>query len=274
VTRPAGGPPTVLVAVPAHDEAERIERCLASVEVALRHAERAGTIGSGAIAVAVHRSTDATAALARAQLAGRDRHLVTVTDEPASVGVVRTALVRDAVLATGVPTWVFSTDADTEVPPTWVSDGLRLADDASADLVLGLVSLTDLAPDDPTRRAHDALVAAGVHPDGSHEHAYAANLLVGYATFAAVGGFPDRRHGEEHGLLAAVRRAGGSVLSTSRLVVGTSGRLDGRAAYGLHTVLTSLSRADAADKKSLVEAPGRPVAEHGQPVEQSTTAVA
>lgn len=45
-------------------------------------------------------------------------------------------------------------------------------------------------------------------PHGNYRHVYAANLAVRLDVFTAVGGFPARRHGEEHGLLAAVRAAG------------------------------------------------------------------
>ncbi|MGI8456566.1 MAG: glycosyltransferase [Propionibacteriaceae bacterium] len=235
--------PTVLVAVPAHDESERVVSCLASVHAALRFAEQAGTIADGFVAVAAHRCRDATATLAGQFLAEVDRrHVVWVAAETASVGAVRTALIARAVRSAGEsPTWLFSTDADTQVPLTWVTDGLRLASDDAADLVLGLVELNELAVDAPARLAHDRLVAGGLRPGGGHDHVYAANLLVRYAAYLAVGGFPDVRHGEEHGLRTAVRAAGYRVLSTRALVVRTSGRMEGRASFGLHAVLAALA---------------------------------
>ena len=136
--------------------------------------------------------------------------------------------------------WLFSTDADSVVPPAWITSGLRLAQLASADMIVGLIDLMDVHP--AIRVAHDQLVRAGVHRNGSHDHVYAANLAVRLSTYAAVGGFPAVANGEEHALLAAVSAAGYPVLRTSAWRVATSGRTRGRARNGLGDLLGRLAR--------------------------------
>lgn len=239
----------VLVAVPARDEAARIEACLRSVLSAIRLARLHGVVDQATVAVAAHRCRDDTAARARRLLDDADvDSLVWEYDEPAPVGVVRTALVQRS-KSTSRPepverpistTWLFSTDADTIVPTSWITTGLRLGQLASAGVVVGLVDLLDVHPQ--LKAAHDQLVRAGVAADGSHAHVYAANLAVRMDVFDAVGGFPSVPNGEEHALLAAVEAAGHPILRTIDWRVRTSGRTHGRARDGLGDLLGRLAQ--------------------------------
>ena len=87
----------VLVAIPAHDEAETIAGCLRSVIDSLHGAIGSETIGRARIAVAAHRCGDDTAGIARHVLAGAGvEQLVRVVDRHSTVGVVRTELVLQA----------------------------------------------------------------------------------------------------------------------------------------------------------------------------------
>lgn len=235
----------VLVAVPAHDEADRIGACLSSVADALRHGRATGAVRTARVAVGLHRCTDATETVARAALAGTAGVEAVLRHEPRDlrVGAVRTALVRHgAVRPTrfGPDAWVFSTDADTVVPPDWVSATLALRRHGRVDLVLGLTDLLGWDVDEATRSAYEAIVSAGLTA-GGHGHAYAANLAIRLAAFEAVGGFPALPHGEEHGLAAAVRDAGLAVVSSLAPRVQTSARMPGRAADGLGALLSRLA---------------------------------
>ena len=58
-------PVDVLVAIPARDEADRIEACLRSVLTAIRLARLQGVVGRSTVAVAAHYCRDDTAARAR-----------------------------------------------------------------------------------------------------------------------------------------------------------------------------------------------------------------
>lgn len=233
-------PPDVLVAIPARDEAARIQACVLSVLAAVRFARGRGMIGRATVAVAAHRCRDDTATRARSVLSTAPdvTSSILTIDEVMPVGSVRAEVIRQA----GTQhEWLFSTDADSIVPPSWISSGLRLAGRASASMIVGLVDLTDVSPS--VRVAHDQLVRAGVHADGSHDHVYAANLAVRLSTYTAVGGFPAVANGEEHALLAAVSGAGYPVLRTSAWRVATSGRTRGRARDGLGDLLGRLARA-------------------------------
>ena len=239
-------PIDVVVAIPARNEAGRIEACLRSVLAAARRARARRVIERVTVAVAAHRCHDATADLARSLLgAAIDiESLVWETDEIAPVGAVRAALIRRALTARPGSvdlrdTWLFSTDADSIVPPTWINAGVRLAALASASMVVGLIELMDTSPG--VRLAHDRLVLAGIHRDGSHDHVYAANLAIRLTAYEAVGGFPGVRNGEEHALVAAVRAAGHPILRTIDWRVATSGRTRGRAQDGLGDLLGRLA---------------------------------
>jgi hypothetical protein len=237
-------PIDVVVAIPARNEAGRIEACLESVLAAVRGARACGVVGRATVAVAAHRCHDATAGLARSVLgtATDIESLIWEAGEAMPVGSVRAGLIRRARRLDPVErsnTWLFSTDADSIVPPTWISSGLQLAGLASASMVVGLIELMDSNP--AVDLAHDRLVLAGIHRDGSHDHAYAANLAIRLSTYEAVGGFPGVRNGEEHALLAAVRAAGQPILRTIDWRVATSGRTRGRAQDGLGDLLGRLA---------------------------------
>ncbi len=237
--------PDVLVAVPARDEADGIGGCLAAVVRAGRHALDAGAVDRFRVAVAAHRCTDATAAAATEVLAaaGVD-HLVQIQAEPMPVGVVRSTLVGRALRAAppldSARTWVFSTDADSVVPPDWVTSILATVERTGADLVAGLTALVGWDADQAAQDAYRRLLAAGTTSAG-HRHVYAANLAVSHRAFTRAGGFPGSVHGEEHALVAAVRRTGGRVVSVFHPVVATSARMPGRAEHGLGALLQRLA---------------------------------
>ena len=244
-------PPDLLVAVPARNEELTIEPCLRSVVAAVERALSAGVAKDARIAVAAHRCDDDTAARAARLLGGPAgwTHLVLAETRPMPVGAVRTRLIT-AAMARPTPlrrdTWIFSTDADSTVPSDWVTATLAAALPAAADLVAGMTELADWQADEAAQRAYGRLIAAGLTTSG-HRHVYAANLAVRFAAFAAVGGFPALPHGEEHGLLRAVRESGGSVLSTLQPLVRTSARMPGRAHHGLGALLDSLVHERTAD---------------------------
>ena len=137
-------------------------------------------------------------------------------------------------------TWIFSTDADTVVPPTG-STTLAQQADGSADFILGLADLDGWDAREPARRAYRQIIDAGLTQDG-HHHVYAANLAIRLSAFRQVGGFPGLPHGEEHGLARAVRAAGLTVLTIFAPRVRTSARMPGRAADGLGSLLDRLTQ--------------------------------
>ncbi|MFC7431627.1 MULTISPECIES: glycosyltransferase [unclassified Agrococcus] len=222
----------VRIVVPARDEAQRIDRCLAAIAVA-RAAVEARGVRTRCVVVA-DACRDDTAALAAAH-AGVE----VVASTAARVGVARRAGVDapgdDAIDPARV--WVASTDADSVVPADWLRVHLALAD-AGADAVLGLVHL---ASDDASAAALARWHARSQVGDRIH----GANLGVRLDAYRAAGGFPPLAAHEDVSLVAALRDAGRRVVTTPRASVRTSGRRDGRAPSGFAGHLRTLVHGDA-----------------------------
>jgi cellulose synthase/poly-beta-1,6-N-acetylglucosamine synthase-like glycosyltransferase len=236
----------VLVAVPAHNEQHRVGRCLDSVAASLREARAAGMVRRAAVAVAVHRSSDGTD-LAVERWRGEVPDLEVfrrVDDLATTVGEVRHRLVTAACKALGLRAahdgWVFSTDADSVVPPDWVTGILDHADSSRAHCVTGLVDLDGWQTHPDAAAAYEQIVQAGLDEAG-HRHVYGANLAIRLDAYAAAGGFPPHAHGEDHALVAQVRATGGLVAPAHAPVVRTSARMPGRARHGLGDLLHALA---------------------------------
>lgn len=227
----------VLVVVPARDEQLLLPACLDAVAVAA-----AAVSVPVSTVVVLDACVDGTAAV----LAGRAGVRGVVSDA-GCVGAARRTGVRQGLLhlpdVRAARIWVGCTDADSRVPPSWLSHHLELADDG-ADLVLGTVDLPDSgagAGHGPRttvaaswRRAYEREIGpVGVHPH-VHPHVHGANLGVRASAYQRAGGFaPVRVH--EDVLLARTLAAqpGCRVVSTVGSPVVTSDRLVARAPDGL-----------------------------------------
>ena len=233
-------PAALAVIIPAHNEEALVGRCLESVRRAL-----GGSRLPSSIILVAHRCTDRTAQVARTLLTGPG-DLVVLNDSP-SVATARAAGAAQAVLAltklqnqAPASCWLLSTDADSEVPPTWVSD-LRRHIDQGAAAVAGLVRVHGWEGASPAARdAYRAILAAGMRMT-HHEHVYAANLAVRLDAYLDVGGWPDQVPGEDAALLAALRARGWPVVGARDVWVRTSGRRVARAGGGLGALLDRLA---------------------------------
>ena len=236
----------VLVAVPAHNEQSVVGRCLDSIAESLRHARATGVVRRGAVAVAVHRSSDGTdRAVEQWRAAVPDVEVFHHVDDVATtVGEVRHRLVAAACGTLGLgsahDSWVFSTDADSVVPRDWVTGVLGHADRTGAQCVTGLVDLDGWRTHPAAAAAYEQIVQDGLGSDG-HRHVYGANLAVRLDAYAAAGGFPPHAHGEDHALVARVRAGGGRVVPVHAPVVRTSARMPGRARHGVGDLLQALA---------------------------------
>jgi len=240
------------VVVPAHDEQDRIGRCLTSLRRALAQVP-AGV--SSAVAVVLDRCTDATPQRVAGLVADWPQATVLtvppdVTTIGSGVGAVRDLGLR-AVLErlSGLPTtgtWLLSTDADTTVPPDWVRAHLQHA----AEGVHAVAGLADLATTDHLAtgalRRYRAIVEHGLR-GATHHHVYGANLGVRADAYLAVGGFPADGSGEDHGLWQRLAAAGYTLAQPVGIRVRTSARLRGRADGGLAGLLRALHRDDHRD---------------------------
>lgn len=219
------------VAVPAHDEEQRIATCLDSVLAALP----AGL--DTAVCAVLDRCTDRTA-----QRVPRGVEALPSQDAVA-VGTLRDRGLRRVLrrLSAHRPedVWLLNTDADSVVGPDWVRDHLRHAA-AGAHAVAGLADLDDPLALTPTaRRAYAQLLRDGRLADG-HTHVYGANLGIRGDAYLAVDGFPTVPHGEDHALVRRLRDGGFRLVTALDARVRTSARLSGRAPGGLADLLAGL----------------------------------
>ncbi|MDO4027261.1 glycosyltransferase [Clavibacter michiganensis] len=226
----------VTVVIPARDEEELVGRCLASVEVAAARA-RADGVRVRVILVADD-CQDRTAEVARA--AG-----VEVIESAAGrVGAARAQGV-DAARAgwdgDDAEHWIGCTDADSAVPPAWITSQLELAD-GGADVVVGTVrpELDDLSP------AQVAAWRATRVPGHANGHVHGANLGVRADAYVAAGGFPAVAEHEDVDLVTRLRGLDARITASAAGEVLTSSRREGRTPGGyagyLHVSLLERAR--------------------------------
>lgn len=228
----------VVVVVPARDEAGDVARTLHCVQRALTHARRQGLVDRCTVEVCAHRCDDATARVARAALAS-GAGLVTEDELSETVGAVRHAGALRGLARLDTPpraSWVMSTDADTTVARTWVSQLLAESARARAVGVVGLARLDRWHGGPRALAAYRMLLESRLHhTDGhhQHDHVYGANLAVRADAYLDADGFPAIAHGEDQALVDALDARGHRLLRTRGVEVVTSGRLRGRATHGL-----------------------------------------
>lgn len=211
------------VVVPARDEAAHVGGCLA----ALCAAARASPVPVDVVVV-VNGSSDATADVARAHGAR-----VLEVPEP-GVGRARALGVGD-LLAGADPdvVWIATTDADSRVPPAWLSHQLALAA-AGAEVVVGTIRLPPAALSSHARWWAEYQRGVGA---GGHRHVHGANLGLRGSAYRAVGGFAELEAHEDADIVRRLERDGAIVVRSVVEPVTTSARTVGRAPTGVATDL-------------------------------------
>lgn len=221
--------------VPAHNEEELLPSTLRSLDDARRRLF--GGLHARVILVS-DASTDGTTALARSLLdPARD---VVVECGHRCVGRARALGAAVALAKRDARTiWLASTDADTIVPTTWLTDQVLLAR-AGARAVAGLVTLGDADRELAQRFSRRYRIA----PDRTHTHVHGSNLGMRGDAYVEAGGWRPLHTAEDHDLWDRLRRTG-PVLSSSTLTVVTSARRLGRAPCGFAAGLAELDAAGA-----------------------------
>lgn len=223
------------VAIPAHNEEYLLPACLTAV----RHA--AALLGNMPVHIVVVADACRDLTARRAREGGAE----VMEIRARSVGAARDTGMARVLASTQhldpASVWLATTDADTLVPPSWLSQQLRYAVQGW-EAVVGTVKITDWT-------GHPA----GVPPlfaerygdgDGEHPHVHGANLGFTAAAYLAAGGFGSRRTAEDHALVSALDAAGRAILRTSQLNVVTSARRLGRAPHGFSHLLSALAAAE------------------------------
>jgi hypothetical protein len=219
------------VAVPAHNEEERLPACLA----ALRRATLRPGLPPARIVVVADACTDRTLVVARA--AGVEVLEVTVRN----AGAARAAGLDLIVATTALPLqdlWLATTDADSRVPADWLVGHAKWRADGW-DAVAGTVVVDDWTPEQSPTAALFARQYGAYRDD--HPHVHGANLGMSGTAYGKVGGIPRLALAEDHALVAALTRCGLSVARAGGLPVTTSGRRDPRARSGFGALLLAMA---------------------------------
>ena len=226
------------VVIPAHDEEDLLPSCLAAVRLAA--APLAGIPVH--VVVVADACTDRTAGLARAGGAA------VLAIEARNVGTARAAGVAEVLRRTGpvdpATVWLAMTDADTLVPPGWLTRQLSYAEDGW-DAVVGTITVNDWRqyPAEVPPLFQQLYRTASPADGEAHPHVHGANLGFSAAAYLAAGGFGPARTAEDHALVNALAAAGRRVLRTTAVSVVTSARRRARAPHGFSQLLGSLAAA-------------------------------
>jgi hypothetical protein len=252
---------SAVIAIPAHDEASHIERCLAALAVQRDGAGAPVARGAFEIMVYANNCNDGTAAIVR-DFAAKVPHPLHVVEEELpltrrnagwarkrAMDLAAAKLAGHGASGNGTPTGVIlTTDADSAVAPTWFAANIREfaygADCVAGYIDANPIELVSLGRDFLARgRIEDAYLRLIAEIDArcdpqphdpwpNHRVASGASLAVTVAAYAAIGGLPPRPVGEDLALTRVLTRAGFKVRHSMEVCVSTSCRFDGRARGG------------------------------------------
>ncbi len=228
----------IAVLIPARNEELLLPQCLRSVLQAARQLPSRTTCD---VVVVADSCVDQTAQLAQAILQHRGQ---AVSVDAGNVGAARAIAAREALRRFhGDPSrcWLANTDADCEVPETWLLHQLSLAQQGYA-AVAGIVDVSCFDEHLPIVEARFRLTYQ-IHPDGTHPHVHGANLGVRADAYLCAGGWNPLETAEDHDLWGRLRTTASPYLSDARLQVLTSGRRVGRAPLGFAGALAKHNEA-------------------------------
>ncbi|MEO6021315.1 MAG: glycosyltransferase [Knoellia sp.] len=223
----------VHVVIPARDEEQLLPRALASLALAQEQVESTHPHLRVDITVVLDRCVDGSAELVRR--AG----VRSLTVDHGNVGASRHAGVLSALTDTSSravaasDVWIACTDADTVVPPHWLTGHVQLSD--TYDAVIGTVEplgLTDTTVLAQWRARH-------VLSEG-HPHVHGANLGLRASTYHDVGGFHPMATDEDVDLVRRIRAGRTRWVATDTVRVASSARRISRCRGGFADYLTSL----------------------------------
>ena len=230
----------MVVGVPAHDEKDRVERCLRSILAA------ADALDPGievVVVLAADNCSDETEQIA-GSLAANDRRLRVVSGCWRGAGAARAAAIANglatvqaAALGAADSIWIATTDADTVVGPDWLLRQVAHAENG-IHAVAGTVDLFDDA--DRTEAVVATFADNYLIGASTHLHVHGANLGIRGDAYLDVGGFPPIALAEDHAIWSLLEHEGYRCLSALDMAVSTSARLRGRAIGGFADTIAAL----------------------------------
>jgi GT2 family glycosyltransferase len=235
------------VAIPAKNEAERIQQCLAALA--------RQSVPADDIVLLLNDCTDGTAALIRAMPPMASRvHVIECSLLPlfAAAGEAR-RLAMDHAAALAGEGVLLTTDADGEVGPDWIEVNLAaiamgadaVCGQAVVDHVEALFVPPHLHENSVREVAYGRLIdeiASRLDPDPAdpwprHTEEAGCSIAVTARKFRAVGGMPGLASGEDRALIRRLRLIDARIRHAPGLNVSVSGRVEGRAAGGMAEVI-------------------------------------
>ena len=211
-----------VVVIPAHDEVDTLPGAVASVAAAA-----AEVTADVEIVVVLDACTDGTEAAVPPGVA-------TVVIDSHNVGCAR--LAGFAGQAVDESIWFATTDADSHVPPNWLS-AQSMASATGADAFVGTVT-----PDDWSGWPADAAssFAESYTDHDGHRHVHGANLGFRSTVYLAAGGFAPLVEHEDVDLVSRLTAAGVAIAWSGQAPVSTSTRRIGRTPGGFAGALPDL----------------------------------
>jgi glycosyltransferase involved in cell wall biosynthesis len=213
--------------IPAHNERGRLPACLASVREA---ADRV------AIPVDVVVVLDACTDDSRQVIGPPFR---TVSINAGNVGAARAAGFARVGSRAGRNTWFATTDADSQVPATWLERQVIHHQDG-VEAAVGTVRVDWRHHSGTTRRRYEQCYDRA-EPNAPHGHVHGANLGIRADTYWRVGGFRQLAQGEDVDLVERLQRDGARMAWDRKNSVLTSDRTDARAAGGFGDYVKELA---------------------------------
>ncbi len=216
----------IAVVIPAHNEEALLPACLKAVTRASYDPDLAGERVK--VFVVLDACTDGSRSVA-------ERFGVEIiTADARNVGRAR-ALGATAALAAGAR-WLAFTDADSTVPPRWLSQQLS----HGSEVVCGIIRVEDWSEHRPDIR--DRFAAGYVAADG-HRHVHGANLGLSAEIYRTAGGFRPLVVHEDATLIAHLQSTGARIAWVSKPCVTTSARRQNRTPGGFAGHLDLLAAA-------------------------------
>lgn len=219
-------PKTIGIVIPAHNEADSISDCLASIKLAISRLPDA---------IAVHTLVVLDSCVDETLLKVQQAQADFLCCNFRCVGQVRDLGVR--YLIDKGADWIACTDADSRVEPDWLIAQLTHLQGEPASMICGVVSVDSWQQlSDSTRERY----IAHYQDTMGHRHIHGANLSFRSQDYLAVGGFDAIACHEDVKLVKKFERANYPIIWSNTVRVVTSSRLDARADEGFAHFLQTL----------------------------------